>query len=353
MAAVGEALLVRDRKLGDHLSWLLGLPREDTDRLFRFLLCLHDVGKFARKFQAKAPEHYPSCFEDGSGLPSTVYDHGAGGLRLFRAYGESFKLPDPNRFSVWLPLVSAVTGHHGAPPLPQTNETRVTLRPDFGEKGIEAAQEFIQRVQELLPLTPASSAPDRKHSRRASFALAGLAVLADWIGSKQEWFPYCAPTDFADLEVYWRHTQEQADRAVEESGILPAPALTDVPLGYEALIGGKAKPSPMQDWARSVKLPTGPTLFMIEDETGSGKTEAALMLAHRLMAEERAEGLYIALPTMATANAMFDRMDAIRSRPFEKPGNRASVGETGNPSTSRRATQMPSCRNRRPSATRP
>ena len=33
------------------------------------------------------------------------------------------------------------------------------------------------------------------------------------------------------------------------------------------------------------------------------------MLAHRIMASGRAEGFYIALPTMATANAMFDRLD--------------------------------------------
>ena len=324
VAAVGEALLARDRMLADHLSRLLGLPREEMDRLFCFLLSLHDVGKFARKFQAKAPEHYPSCFEGSSELPSTFYDHGAGGLRLFQAYGESFKLPDPHRFGVWLPLVSAVTGHHGAPPVPQTNSTSATLRPDFGKKGIEAAQVFIRRAQELLPLPPAAAAPDRKHSRRASFALAGLAVLADWVGSNQEWFPYCAPTGFEDLEAYWLHTREQADRAVEESGILPAPTRTDVPLGYEALIGGKARPSPMQDWARSVKLPSGPALFMIEDETGSGKTEAALMLAHRLMAEDRADGLDIALPTMATANAMFDRLRAAHRALFA-PGAVPSV----------------------------
>ena len=34
------------------------------------------------------------------------------------------------------------------------------------------------------------------------------------------------------------------------------------------------------------------------------------MLAHRLMVACRADGLYIALPTMATANAMFDRLSA-------------------------------------------
>ena len=72
----------------------------------------------------------------------------------------------------------------------------------------------------------------------------------------------------------------------------------------------------MQVWARSVELPDGPALFMIEDETGSGKTEAALMLAHRLMATCHAEGIYVALPTMATANAMFDRLAVAHRRLF-------------------------------------
>ena len=52
----------------------------------------------------------------------------------------------------------------------------------------------------------------------------------------------------------------------------------------------------------------GPQLFILEDVTGAGKTEAALILTHRLMATGKAQGLYFGLPTMATANAMFDRM---------------------------------------------
>ena len=49
-------------------------------------------------------------------------------------------------------------------------------------------------------------------------------------------------------------------------------------------------------------------LILIEDVTGSGKTEAALTFAHRMMADRRANGLYIALPTEATANAMYTRL---------------------------------------------
>jgi CRISPR-associated endonuclease/helicase Cas3 len=45
-------------------------------------------------------------------------------------------------------------------------------------------------------------------------------------------------------------------------------------------------PSPVQVFAETVPLTDGPSLTIIEDVTGSGKTEAALTLAHRLMATE-------------------------------------------------------------------
>ena len=75
-------------------------------------------------------------------------------------------------------------------------------------------------------------------------------------------------------------------------------------------------PSPVQAFAETAPLPDGPTLTIIEDVTGSGKTEAALTLAHRLMAMGRANGLYIALPTEATANAMYARLGVSFRRLF-------------------------------------
>ncbi len=306
VAAVGEALLTRHRGLRQSLSGLLGLPSEETVSVVCFLLCLHDVGKFARKFQAKVPALYPDCLGGDLASVPDRYDHGAGGLRLFDADDGVFRLPSGPGRRVWRPLVSAVVGHHGAPPQPGLGESLVTLRPDFGKAGIEAARMFIQQARDLFALPQALPPLERERVRRASFALAGLAVLADWIGSNQEWFPYREPA--RDFKAYWRHTRKQAEHAVEKAGVLPADSSGH--LDYGALIGADATPTPMQDWAKSVELPDGPALYMIEDETGSGKTEAALMLAQRLMASGRADGLYVALPTMATANAMFDRLAA-------------------------------------------
>ena len=311
VAAVGEALLRSHRGLSERFSRLLGLPSEDAVPLIRYLLSLHDIGKFAKKFQAKAPSLFPECFGDDLAKLPTQYDHGAGGLRLFRANPDAFSLPTGAHPRAWRPMITAVTGHHGAPPTlhpSQANEGMRVLEPDFGKKGIEAAQAFAKQAHALLAPKGVRELETRR-AKRASFALAGLAVLADWIGSKQEWFPYCEPA--LGLREYWSTARDLAKRAVIEAGVVPA--CISRHLSYRDLLGSAAAPSPMQTWACEAALPVGPALFIIEDETGSGKTEAALMLAWRLMDAGAGDGLYVALPTMATANAMFDRLaDAYR-----------------------------------------
>ena len=304
VAAVGEALLASRRGFGESFSRLLGLPLEDAVSLIRYLLCLHDIGKFAKKFQAKMRCLYPDCFDDDPAELATRFDHGAGGMRLFDADPDRFHLPSGARVRAWPPLIAAVTGHHGTPPERRDDESPRSLWSDFGQAGIEVAHAFIEQSHALLSPPQELRELEPRRAKRASFALAGLAVLADWLGSNQEWFPYSDPVQ--DLGAYWRTARDRARRAVSEAGVVPAG--TSCRLDYRHLLGDEVTPSPMQTWAHEVTLPAGPALFLIEDETGSGKTEAALMLAHRLMDCGAADGLYVALPTMATANAMFDRL---------------------------------------------
>ena len=313
VAAVGEALLERHDGLARSLSGLLELPRDDVARLLRLLLCLHDIGKFAKRFQAKEPSLYPGCFGDDPAGLTRRYDHGAGGLNLFDADPTVFHLPDRSSVRAWRPLVSAIMGHHGSPPEPGLSSSLAGLRPEFGKAGLAAARAFIRQTYQWFAPTAPPPTPDRRLATPASYAVAGLAVLADWIGSNQEWFPYKAPS--SDLDAYWIHAQRCAARSIDEAGVLPA-TVRGTLLDYEDLLGAGVKPSPMQRWARTVDLPAGPGLFLIEDETGSGKTEAALMLAHRLLEAGQADGLYVALPTMATANAMFDRLAAVYRQLF-------------------------------------
>ena len=120
----------------------------------------------------------------------------------------------------------------------------------------------------------------------ASWIVAGLAVLADWIGSSQTWFEYTKQGP--DLAAYWQTALGRAHTAVSLSGVIPAAVAA--PLPYTALMDADAWVSTgMQSWAETVTPNLG--LYIIEDATGSGKTEAALMVcapAHVCRSRERA-----------------------------------------------------------------
>jgi len=148
----------------------------------------------------------------------------------------------------------------------------------------------------------------------ASWWFAGFLTIADWIGSRREWFDYIAPrVDDEDLSGYWGIARERARIAVGEAGLASVPPASLVTF---AQLTGKLSPTPTQQWAASVPLPDGPVLAIIEDTTGSGKTEAAQMLVHRLMVADRASGAYWAMPTQSTANAMYERQRAAISALF-------------------------------------
>ena len=189
VAAVGCTLLREHALLRKRLARLMGVGEEQLVPLVGYLLALHDIGKFAKRFQSKVPDRLPSCFGGELGPPG--YDHGSGGMLLFDHEPDRFGLHSDTRRS-WRLLVSAVTGHHGAPPSAESPD----IRPLFGKAGVEAARSFAAEMRTLFSL------PDKLDVARkcgpASYALAGLAVLSDWVGSKVEWFPYQDPAHVSD-----------------------------------------------------------------------------------------------------------------------------------------------------------
>lgn len=221
---------------------------------------------------------------------------------------------------VWRALVGAVAGHHGRP---SKQDERYFPR-YRARAGAEAARDVPAVVADLLVLWPDASLAGltRAEAKRLSWWLSGLTVAADWVGSNPDWFPARVPA--LGLAGYLERAREQAATAVREAGLqgagLRRGALFDFAL------------RPMQVAARDIALPNGPMLAFIEDETGAGKTEAALILAQRMLAAGKGRGLYVALPTMATADAMFARAETVMGRLFETPSltlahGRASLSE--------------------------
>jgi CRISPR-associated endonuclease/helicase Cas3 len=306
VAAAAVALLHRG------VSWPPS-PWQTSDAVLSLaaLLALHDIGKFSRPFQAKAPEFWPDVLGSLRDVPPDQ-GHGAVGLAMLSG---SLSGMLESILSDWAPsdraaLLGAVCGHHGRPVdgVVEHVSDKVACVACW-----QAAREFVGDVFAALEPAPLVC-PARGLDPALTWWLAGFAVLADWVGSSETWFRYRAPD--LDLATYWRDwALPLAENAVAAAGIMPSKVRPN--LALVELVGAEVSASPVQALAGSLDLgEAGPVLVLIEDQTGSGKTEAALLLAHRLMAACRADGLFVALPTMATANAMYARLAIAYRRLF-------------------------------------
>ena len=332
VAATGKNILSKNKRLRHLIASALCLDEDSTLTLCTKLFALHDIGKFSKVFQVKCEKLYEKifCSDPSEVLPAPHHD--VAGWIIWKAekskiYKALFQEQNTPRSDPLDSLAKSVFGHHGMPPkeadLYEGNRTMKV----FGKEGCAGAIEFLSILQFLLE--PASIEINKKRAKRASFLLAGLTVLSDWIGSNQNWFPYTEPdTTDPDCENYWKIAEARANDAVIKAGVIPARPTLKKHSYIDLISGGNedrgsgreqfTATSMQETVEKKISLPNGPALFIIEDATGSGKTEAALMLAHRLIAEDRANGLYVGLPTQATANAMFDRFKGVYENLFDK-----------------------------------
>jgi len=308
VAAVAAVLVENSAYELKPLAKELGMQPEEVRPLLLFFIALHDIGKFARGFQLLRPDlpvivdaQNPSLFKPYSQRHDTL------GWVAWLELRQKSGLPNTDD-SFWEHWLKSSVGHHGKPPK-EYAANGLDAADCFLPQDLIAALQFTQAMADLFQLKklnlPTLTKAHRDTIKAYTWQLAGLAVIADWLGSNQTFFKYRA--EAMPLADYWERTALPTARfAVKHAGLLPnssAPALAP-----QALFDYLTLPTPLQQYAYEVPLLDGPQLFLLEDVTGAGKTEAALILVNRLMAVGRARGTYIALPTMATANQMYERV---------------------------------------------
>ncbi|WP_164681981.1 CRISPR-associated helicase Cas3' [Fuscovulum blasticum] len=267
------------------------------------LVALHDLGKISDSFRA--------MIESGS---RQTYRHWELSEALFFAHdallGAKLGGDDLQRAA----LYAAVAGHHGQPSdlvLGDLGRSSRDLRKVLRQvgSGLEPAGEVIAAFSALWPRASLQSLAPGAATTALSWWVPGLCAAADWIGSNTTWFPPRAGQP--RLADYLAEARAAAERAVAEAGLAGSPVQPGATFDFAL--------RPMQAACALVALPDGPVLAVIEDETGAGKTEAALILAHRMAQAGKGRGLYFALPTMATADAMFGRASEAVGRIFAAP----------------------------------
>lgn len=227
------------------------------------------------------------------------------------------------------PWLSASFGHHGSPAeKPSRFSKQMALRL-FHKNAVFSAVDFLNDLIELFPgskqfFTQSADLYERVSvSNFFSFTLSGLIILSDWTASATNNFPYAEESISQEFTVrspdqsateYYGHSKSLARSALGRQGIISAhPSCLSEPWQelFPELVALGYEPSPLQKQILDMEIQDEPGLYIIEDQTGSGKTEAALMLYARLQKHSIGNGFYFALPTMATSNGMYERIQKV------------------------------------------
>ena len=252
------------------------------------LTFLHDVGKTNRGFWRRQFEGSAHIGHTSLVLTLASIDAARAECDRLRAFGAD-------------PLLATLS-HHGRPVLEAPTGSHDWVWAASGDYDpIQGLRDLLDQAQRRHPqafedLDPTDLPP------RAVSLFAGLLTLADWIGSDQRLFPLDGVTG-EDRRLRSDRTAREVVRArgLHDASAL-IPAVSDC--SFAEAFGVE---TPREAQVRSGEMSLG-TLCILETETGSGKTEAAIWRFLKLLAAGEVDGLYFALPTRTSAVQMWGRV---------------------------------------------
>ncbi len=306
------------------MSKTLGLSELQTERWIVYLAALHDLGKASPAFQLREEaQHLAGLY---SNLGTTPLGIKASDCPHGRVTAK--ELPDLLGIKRGLAkcLSVAIGGHHGLFPTSDDLMNRCPI--DGAGRGAwkQVRREISEYLARLIEVSPDVSPKQADHA--ALLFIAGLVSVADWIGSNDEFFPYLV-SDWRNLprtdpREYMNLASIQAENALKRLGWVGWTQSTDL-LSFTQLF--PFSPRPLQETAINVaEKMEGIGIVIIEAPMGEGKTEAALYLTDcwGIISETLentapgVRGCYVALPTQATSNQMFQRVRQFLERRYPK-----------------------------------
>lgn len=286
------------------------LTKEDFIKVAVFLAMVHDIGKCTPLFASKLVFQAPFCKEqlNVSGLNIPDYSlfvsagkspHAIAGSSLL----EKFLCPDG--------ICSVVGAHHGKPvPMIACTVDQLETYPynyfaDTKEIWGKLQSHFFEEALHTAGYESVHALPVL--SNCAQMLLSGLLIEADWIASNTEYFPL-----FSEMEQD-TNIEERFEKAVNSLAFPDMWSIENLWEGsdnfYYARFG--FLPNSMQKKvADIIHETTMPGLMIIEAQMGTGKTEAALAAAEIIAGKAGSGGIFMGLPTQATSNGIFPRLEA-------------------------------------------
>ncbi|SFC18938.1 CRISPR-associated endonuclease/helicase Cas3 [Streptomyces aidingensis] len=304
------------RTVAEVLPW----GESDARPLVIWLAGVHDIGKATPAFACQVDQLADVMRAQGLEMRSSramgaerrIAPHGLAGQVLLGEWLEERHGWTPARTGQF---TVAVGGHHGVPP--EHGQIKAVYEHDELLRTPGPSSRVWRQVQgELLDACAARFGVGERLAawrtvrlpQPVQVLLTALVIVSDWIASSPDLFPYfpdgASRSGEERLAAAWRALELPGPWQAEE----PPGSAQEVFVSRFRLPGG-AEVRPVQEHAvRLAREMEAPGLMIIEAPMGEGKTEAALAVAEIFAARSGAGGVFFALPTMATGNAMFPRL---------------------------------------------
>ncbi|MFF5407916.1 CRISPR-associated helicase Cas3' [Streptomyces misionensis] len=276
---------------------------------FMWVCGIHDCGKACPAFQAMDAAEAAPVLAAGLGLGRLPagrgkrWRHDVAGAVLLRPRLVAEWGGEEAAGWVW-PLVA---GHHGAFP------SAGALVPPRGAQGRGVAWEEVQRaVVDVFTRAVgfedlAGARPVGALRKAEQLVLSGLIVMADWIASDSSQFPGLADAGL----ISFGGARRRAEAAWERLRLRGGWRDLALPGGWlEPLVcrlGVQPRASQRELVERAWSMPA-PGLLVAEAPMGEGKTKAALAAAEVLAARFGLDGVFVAMPTQATSDPMYEQV---------------------------------------------
>lgn len=294
---------------------------DDGKKIARFLGGVHDIGKGIPAFQTKKNSYFNSR-DLSIQLIDKLENNGFKDIN-------SLSLTSPNRshhalasqvildkYKVNECISTIVGGHHGKPVDDKTykeqlgsykanyfqvedNENAIFKKWENAQKNIldwVLVESGFKDIENLPMLNQSSQV-----------ILEGLLIMADWISSNEDYFPLIKIDEKMENINQQDRMKNGWNKWFNTYSWEPEKQY-DIVSSYLSRFG--FEPRDMQyKLADCIEKSNEPGIFIVEAPMGVGKTEAALMAVEQLAEKCGCNGMFFGLPTQATSNGIFLRIE--------------------------------------------
>lgn len=286
-----------------------------------FLAAIHDLGKATPVFQCSKSFSYQGGDIDEF-LIGRIESSGFYNLSLFKADGRGSKHALAGQYILYKSgfpdQISTIVGSHHGLPVDDIKEVKnqISYKKNYYQSDLAADEDLCKKwadqqeaiIAWALDQGNFSGPKDFENiSQPAQVILAGLIIMADWIASNENYFPLIDIEDFYVEDPASRHIK--AFEKWKKTAIWEAEDLGQAEMIYKSRFGFASPNNFQKSFYELIESQDDSQIFIVEAAMGKGKTEAALIGAEQLAYKLGSSGLYFGLPTQATSNGIFPRIN--------------------------------------------